>query len=300
MKGYVVGNIASKGMDPHRVHLESYWRAAKVPDTYHSIFEAEILDDGTGRFLALTLCFCCVVVVVSTPHTRAHCFAQRKQYLGTRRDVVSNSSPPILRLCICLWYETPSITRDHASPTCGLHFVQGPAVTDANDFSGRSAASAPPFLSDSGTSAHYHYDIISACLFSSWRTSRQHRNNTYYSLRSAALQDSRTAPFSLSRGSRPKRPPSCRRNQLLRPFSPSKPGVSRYTSLFLFSTPAPSSDNIALRDLLQSQRRLTFYPVSMFFVSSTKGPKESSAAGLFRADTLGSWGSMAALPPIAL
>ena len=59
MKGYVVGNIASKGMDPHRVHLESYWRAAKVPDTYHSIFEVEILDDGTGRFLGLRLCLCC-------------------------------------------------------------------------------------------------------------------------------------------------------------------------------------------------------------------------------------------------
>jgi hypothetical protein len=46
MKGYVVGNVASKEMDPHRVHLESFWRAAKVPDTYHSIFEVEILDDG--------------------------------------------------------------------------------------------------------------------------------------------------------------------------------------------------------------------------------------------------------------
>lgn len=97
-----------------------------------------------------------VVVVVyyfHKPYTRAHCFAQRKRYLGTRRDAVSNCSPPILKLCICLWYETPSIARDHASPTGLLHFVQGPAVTDANDFSGRSAASAPLSISDSGTSA---------------------------------------------------------------------------------------------------------------------------------------------------
>lgn len=47
MKGYVVGNIADKETDPHRAYLQSVWRAAQVPDTYHSIFEVEILDDGT-------------------------------------------------------------------------------------------------------------------------------------------------------------------------------------------------------------------------------------------------------------
>lgn len=64
MKGYVVGNIGDKEMDSRRAYLQSVWRAAQVPNTYHSIFEVEILDDGTGEpcnlgvmpFLTVGLC----------------------------------------------------------------------------------------------------------------------------------------------------------------------------------------------------------------------------------------------------
>jgi hypothetical protein len=99
MKGYVVGNVASKGMDPHRVHLESFWRAAKVPDSYHSIFEVEILDDGTTPQSS-----CSVACVAHHHHHCAVVDAQSEPYPGTGLGAVSNCLRPIPRQCICLWY----------------------------------------------------------------------------------------------------------------------------------------------------------------------------------------------------